>query len=93
MCTNATRATGYIHTQWVNEFERFTPDIPVVLYHGTPQERAHLRESRLSPPRSERSSSAKGKTAAAKKGGKKNNNAKHEEWENTTETFPIVVTS
>ncbi|GAA95992.1 uncharacterized protein L969DRAFT_96725 [Mixia osmundae IAM 14324] len=33
---------------WVNEFERFTPSIPVVLYHGTPAERASLRSSRMS---------------------------------------------
>ena len=28
---------------WVNEFRRWTPDIPVKMYHGAPQERARLR--------------------------------------------------
>ncbi|KAF9585858.1 hypothetical protein BGW38_000414 [Lunasporangiospora selenospora] len=28
---------------WVNEIERFTPSVPVVLYHGNPEERAHIR--------------------------------------------------
>jgi ATP-dependent DNA helicase len=32
---------------WVNEFERFTPSIPVILYHGPPNEREALRSSRL----------------------------------------------
>ncbi|KAI8343635.1 SNF2 family N-terminal domain-containing protein [Chlamydoabsidia padenii] len=26
---------------WVNEFKRFTPDIPVILYHGSKEERQH----------------------------------------------------
>ncbi|KAI0044579.1 hypothetical protein FA95DRAFT_1496832 [Auriscalpium vulgare] len=28
---------------WVDEFQRFAPDIPVCMYHGTPAERAELR--------------------------------------------------
>ncbi|KDQ10834.1 hypothetical protein BOTBODRAFT_35944 [Botryobasidium botryosum FD-172 SS1] len=32
---------------WVSEFERFTPTIPVVAYHGTPTERAELRRKVL----------------------------------------------
>jgi SNF2 family DNA or RNA helicase len=28
---------------WQNEFERFTPDIPVILYHGSPEDRAEKR--------------------------------------------------
>ncbi|KAK6346831.1 hypothetical protein TWF696_006938 [Orbilia brochopaga] len=32
---------------WVDEFAKFTPDIPVVLYHGNPQEREQLRNTRL----------------------------------------------
>ncbi|KAJ1553649.1 hypothetical protein HK096_007004, partial [Nowakowskiella sp. JEL0078] len=34
-------------SNWVNEFNRFTPTIPVVLYHGTPEERAHIRNFKL----------------------------------------------
>ncbi|KAJ1982418.1 putative ATPase [Dimargaris xerosporica] len=32
---------------WVREFQRFTPSIPVLLYHGTPEERTRLRRKRL----------------------------------------------
>lgn len=32
---------------WVTEFERFTPDVPVLLYHGSPAERAEKREQHL----------------------------------------------
>lgn len=32
---------------WVSEVQRFTPDIPVVLYHGTPAERGYLRNHKL----------------------------------------------
>ena len=32
---------------WVNEFNRFCPSFPVVLYHGSKQERADIRAKRL----------------------------------------------
>eukprot|EP00127_Corallochytrium_limacisporum_P002041 Clim_evm29s99 gene=Clim_evmTU29s99 len=28
---------------WINEFRRFTPEIPVMLYHGSPEDRVKLR--------------------------------------------------
>ncbi|KAK9365875.1 SNF2 family N-terminal domain-containing protein [Lipomyces kononenkoae] len=31
-------------TNWVSEIERFTPSIPALLYHGTPEERADMRD-------------------------------------------------
>ncbi|KAK6537587.1 hypothetical protein TWF694_011767 [Orbilia ellipsospora] len=34
-------------SNWVDEFAKFTPDIPTVLYHGNPQERENLRNTRL----------------------------------------------
>ncbi|KAI8065726.1 SNF2 family N-terminal domain-containing protein [Gongronella butleri] len=34
---------------WVNEFKRFTPTIPVVLYHGSKDERQHLVNKKLKP--------------------------------------------
>ena len=30
-------------SNWMNELKRFAPDIPSVLYHGSPTERAALR--------------------------------------------------
>lgn len=32
---------------WIKEFKRFTPDLPVVLYHGTKEERETIRRKRL----------------------------------------------
>lgn len=32
---------------WVGEFERFTPDLPVLLYHGSVQDRTVMREQQL----------------------------------------------
>ncbi|KAL8963913.1 MAG: hypothetical protein Q9183_004852, partial [Haloplaca sp. 2 TL-2023] len=34
-------------TNWVNEFKRWAPKIPVVMYHGTPQTRTQLRRKEL----------------------------------------------
>lgn len=71
----------------MNEFERFTPDIPVVLYHGTPQERAEIRAERLSPPTNEKANVVKGGSKS------KSKKATPQRSRNTTETFPVVVTS
>ncbi len=32
---------------WVNEFAKWTPGIPVVMYHGSPQVRAGIRRQKL----------------------------------------------
>lgn len=32
---------------WAREFQRFAPDIPVVMYYGTKEERAELRRTRM----------------------------------------------
>ncbi|KAF2713071.1 SNF2 family helicase/ATPase-like protein PasG [Pleomassaria siparia CBS 279.74] len=37
-------------TNWVEEFSKWTPDIPVVLYHGDKAERAKLRRTKLKSP-------------------------------------------
>lgn len=37
---------------WINEFKRWTPDIPAVLYHGSKEEREEIRRKRLKNPRS-----------------------------------------
>ncbi|KAI4283915.1 MAG: hypothetical protein L6R35_005032, partial [Caloplaca aegaea] len=34
-------------TNWVNEFKRWAPKIPVVMYHGTPQTRTQIRKQQL----------------------------------------------
>ncbi|KAG9601081.1 SWI/SNF chromatin remodeling complex component, partial [Aureobasidium melanogenum] len=37
-------------SNWVNEFHKWTPDIPVVLYHGSKQEREEIRRKRFKNP-------------------------------------------
>ncbi|KAL9083337.1 MAG: hypothetical protein Q9159_005845 [Coniocarpon cinnabarinum] len=37
-------------SNWVDEFNRWTPDIPVVLYHGSKQEREEIRRKQLRRP-------------------------------------------
>ena len=37
-------------SNWVNEFKRWTPSIPVVLYHGSKQEREEIRRKKLRSP-------------------------------------------
>ncbi|KZT01956.1 uncharacterized protein LAESUDRAFT_738942 [Laetiporus sulphureus 93-53] len=34
-------------SNWVEEFRRFAPTIPVVMYHGSPEERAELRRTAM----------------------------------------------
>jgi len=37
-------------SNWVNEFNKWTPDIPVVLYHGSKQERENIRRKHFKNP-------------------------------------------
>ncbi|THZ89885.1 SWI/SNF chromatin remodeling complex component [Aureobasidium pullulans] len=37
-------------SNWVNEFKRWTPEIPVVLYHGSKQEREEMRRKNFKNP-------------------------------------------
>jgi len=39
-------------SNWVNEFSKFTPDIPVLLYHGLPPDRAAIRKKHFKNPHS-----------------------------------------
>lgn len=41
-------------TNWVLEFQKWTPDIPVVLYHGSKPERAEIRRTKLRNPGTEK---------------------------------------
>lgn len=34
-------------SNWIDEFARWTPSIPVVLYHGSPAQRAEIRSKKL----------------------------------------------
>lgn len=34
-------------SNWIEEFEKWTPSVPVVLYHGTPAKRTEIRDKQL----------------------------------------------
>lgn len=36
-------------SNWVNEFRKWAPTIPVVMYHGKPDERRVIRDTKLFP--------------------------------------------
>jgi ATP-dependent DNA helicase len=36
-------------SNWIAEFKKWAPSIPVLMYHGTPKERENLRKARLFP--------------------------------------------
>ncbi|KLT40740.1 hypothetical protein CC85DRAFT_287144 [Cutaneotrichosporon oleaginosum] len=78
---------------WITEFEKFAPSIPVVMYHGAPDVRAELRATRLQAP----SNSGVGniRENVYQKGKKRPATAqfKFKRITNTTDTFPIVVTT
>ncbi|RXK37295.1 helicase [Tremella mesenterica] len=69
---------------WIMEFEKFTPDIPVLMYHGPPEHRAHLRQTQLQAP----TSAGAGNLRKGRKGRQSTGGSG-----NTTATFPIVVTT
>ncbi|KAK4689103.1 ATP-dependent DNA helicase, partial [Tremellales sp. Uapishka_1] len=70
---------------WITEFEKFTPDIPVLMYHGSPEHRATLRATRMQAP-------AASGVGNVKKGRKSTGTSDRLE-KNSTATFPIIVTT
>ncbi|KAF9033292.1 hypothetical protein BDZ89DRAFT_1100936 [Hymenopellis radicata] len=57
---------------WVEEYAKFAPDIPVCMYHGTPEERANLRNTVLSSiPRSKQANSKDSSTPTPAKASSK----------------------
>lgn len=34
-------------SNWINEFQHWTPSIPVIMYHGTPQQRKDLFKNKI----------------------------------------------
>ncbi|KAH6901459.1 SNF2-family ATP dependent chromatin remodeling factor snf21 [Coprinopsis sp. MPI-PUGE-AT-0042] len=90
---------------WVSEYQKFAPQIPVCMYYGTREERAELRATVLS--RSEENTSAKekakqkaGRPKKSKAGKRKRRGADSDEDEGEdsaskedSEKFPVVVTT
>ncbi|CAE6498428.1 unnamed protein product [Rhizoctonia solani] len=72
---------------WISEFEKFAPSIPVCMYHGTPQHRVELRQSVLRQP------TTVGQTKPKPKRGRGKKKVEDELPEQTTLTFPVVVTT
>ncbi|KAI9449289.1 SNF2-family ATP dependent chromatin remodeling factor snf21 [Lactarius psammicola] len=52
---------------WIDEFKRFAPEIPVVMYHGTPEERAELRRTSMELSRKHETLPKKTRPARTKK--------------------------
>ncbi|WVQ64621.1 uncharacterized protein L199_002788 [Kwoniella botswanensis] len=73
---------------WCSEFEKFTPSVPVLMYHGTPEYRAELRKTRLQPP----SAAGVGGLKSGKRGRKSTGSAL-KPGQNDTSSFPIVITT
>ncbi|WVF66274.1 hypothetical protein IAT40_001014 [Kwoniella sp. CBS 6097] len=77
---------------WVMEFEKFCPSIPVLMYHGLPEYRAELRRTRLQTPKAAGvGGMKKGKGAITR--GRKSLGATPTAGQNDTSTFPIVITT
>ncbi|RXW15652.1 hypothetical protein EST38_g10196 [Candolleomyces aberdarensis] len=82
---------------WVSEYEKFAPSIPVCMYHGSPEDRAEMRRTVMALPhqRPTKSSPAKGPTKS--KRGRPAKKSKREEPtkidEEALSSFPIVVTT
>lgn len=79
---------------WISEFNKFAPGIPVCMYHGTQDERAELRRTTLRPPTFD------GKTARRRKPirgqGRKSKGRKSEEGDLPDVDpmeFPVVCTT
>jgi ATP-dependent DNA helicase len=34
-------------SNWIQEFHKWTPSVPIILYHGSPKEREELRKTRI----------------------------------------------
>ncbi|KAH7325155.1 P-loop containing nucleoside triphosphate hydrolase protein [Rhizoctonia solani] len=78
---------GVLHN-WISEFEKFAPSIPVCMYHGTPQHRAELRHTVLRQP------TVVGEAKPKPKRGRGRKKAQEDELpEQTTMTFPVIVTT
>uniref|UniRef100_D8Q475 SNF2 family DNA-dependent ATPase n=1 Tax=Schizophyllum commune (strain H4-8 / FGSC 9210) TaxID=578458 RepID=D8Q475_SCHCM len=91
---------------WVAEFEKFAPDIPVCMYHGTVDERAELRRTVMAPigkmEKPKKEPATKGKKSKAK-GAKKGSAGKSAQPSNAEDdfeddgddasAFPVVVTT
>ncbi|KAL1683249.1 SNF2 family N-terminal domain-containing protein [Schizophyllum commune] len=92
---------------WVAEFEKFAPDIPVCMYHGTVDERAELRRTMMAPigkmqkpkkepaPKGKKSKAKGGKKGASSKKNAQSTNAEDEFEDDGDDAsaFPVVVTT
>ncbi|KAK2460488.1 hypothetical protein APHAL10511_007494 [Amanita phalloides] len=91
---------------WIDEYHKFAPKIPVCMYHGTPAERAELRETVMAPPgsKNDRPKPSKSKSKSNAKSKPRKSKAKSEVEDSAggdaaedegrfLKTFPIVVTT
>ncbi|KAL7419963.1 putative ATPase [Cryptotrichosporon argae] len=82
---------------WVTEFEKFTPTVPVLMYHGTPEHRAHLRATRMQAPAGSGVGNVRQGAAVrtSKASGRKSLPAlgTGARAANTPQSFPIIITT
>ena len=75
-------------SNWVLEFQRFAPDVPVVMYYGDAQERADIRKEKLVQPRAGRA--GKGKAGVSSSAAEKEAEKKLKQAQMA---YPVVVTT
>ncbi|CAE6465298.1 unnamed protein product [Rhizoctonia solani] len=81
---------GVLHN-WISEFEKFAPSIPVCMYHGTPEHRVELRQTVLRQPTQP---TVVGDAKPKPKRGRTKKKAQEDGLpEQTTMTFPVIVTT
>ncbi|EJT98405.1 hypothetical protein DACRYDRAFT_101892 [Dacryopinax primogenitus] len=80
---------------WVDEFKKFAPTIPAIMYHGTPEERRELQRTTLVLPHKDHDGPAPKKHRLLKPAGRKSAPGTRSGTPaiTTEETFPIVVTT
>lgn len=80
---------------WISEFNKFAPSIPVCMYHGTQEERAEMRRTVLLPP--VEGDGERPKKPLRGKGSKRKStviDADKKEWKNPRPMeFPVVCTT
>ncbi|CAE6471071.1 unnamed protein product [Rhizoctonia solani] len=78
---------------WISEFEKFAPSIPVCMYHGTPEHRVELRQTVLRQPTQPAVVGGAKPKPKPKRGRGKKKAQEDGLPEQTTMTFPVIVTT
>lgn len=89
-------------SNWIDEFQKFAPSIPVCMYHGTKEHREELRRTVLRPPLLDDDDQpilpskirGRGRSRGGKQKGKKSTSADDADYTPVDkDKFPVVVTT